>query len=128
MKPESEVEQEVKMRARFFGCTLFRNNSGACKDESGRVVRFGLGNTSPNQQFASSDEIGITEVVITPDMVGKTIGVFTAIEVKKEGWNPNKKFDAHEEKQNNFLQFVKSKGGIAGFANSVDSLEEIFRR
>lgn len=111
-----------------YGCNLMRNNNGAAQDKTGRLIRFGLGHISPNQQIKSSDLIGITKIVITPDMVGKTIGVFTAIEVKKADWNPNKKLDDHEIKQLNFLNFVTSMGGISAFANSVDNLKLIFRR
>lgn len=127
MKDESQVQQEVQIAARHFNCTLLRNNSGAFSDKDGRQVRYGLGHTSPKQQFKSSDLIGITKIVITPDMVGRTIGVFTALEVKKESWNESKKFDDHEIKQNNFLLFVKLNGGIASFINSVDKLKDIFR-
>jgi hypothetical protein len=128
MKDESTVQQEVQMRAMYYSCTLMRNNNGACVDETGRLVRYGLGHTSPKQQFKSADLIGITKMVITPEMVGKTIGVFTAIEVKKEEWNCNKKLDDHEIKQQSFLQWVITNGGFAGFANSVDSLKDIFRQ
>jgi hypothetical protein len=127
-KDESTVEQEISIRAKYFNCTLMRNNSGAFKDNDGRVVFFGLGNTSAkrNREIKSSDRIGFTEVIVTPEMVGKKIAVFTAIEVKKESWNPDKKLDEHEIAQNNFLQFITSRGGIAGFVNSVDGLTKIF--
>jgi len=128
MKLESEVQQLVQMEAMKYKCTLLRNNSGACIDETGRLVRYGLGHTSPKQEIKSSDLIGITEVVITQEMVGKVIGVFTAFEVKKENWDINKKLDEHEVKQNNFLMWVKLKGGIAEFVNSVDNLKQIFRK
>ena len=128
MKDESVVQQEIQMEAMKYACTLMRNNSGACVDQTGRMIRYGLGHTSPKQEFKSSDLIGITEVIVTPDMVGKKIGVFTAIEVKKESWDCQKKLDDHERKQNNFLEWVKSKGGIASFANSIDNLKDIFRK
>lgn len=127
-KDESTVQQEVQIQAMHFGCVLLRNNSGACIDTTGRLVRYGLGNTSPKQQFASSDLIGFTKVVITPEMVGQTLAVFTALEVKKEAWNPNKKLDDHEIKQNNFLQWIIMNGGIASFVNHVDRLKDIFRK
>lgn len=129
-KSESQVQQEIQMHAMHFKCTLMRNNSGACLDDTGRLVRYGLGNISKKHQenSASSDLIGITQVTITPEMVGQTIGVFTAIEVKKEAWNPSKKLDAHERAQNNFMEWVKSLGGIAGFANSLDNLKDILRK
>lgn len=127
---ESDTSQELQINARHFNCTLLRNNSGACKDDTGRVVRYGLGHTSPKQEFKSSDFIGITKIKITQEMVGKEIGVFTAFEVKKRVWNPLKKLDDHENKQNNFLQWVRSMGGIAEFINNptVDKLKQIFRQ
>ena len=130
MKDESEVSQEIQAQAMYFNCNLMRNNSGACIDETGREVRYGLGNTSKkrNKLIKSSDLIGITKIVITPDMVGKTVGVFTAIEVKKEAWNPNKKLDSRETAQLAFIKFVLSLGGIAGFCNNVDSLKDIIRQ
>lgn len=125
---ESEVQQNVQMQAMYHGCTLMRNNRGACTDKDGRLIRYGLGHVSPKDTYKSVDLIGITKVVITPDMVGKTVGIFTALEVKSEDWNPNKKLDEHEILQHNFLQWVTLNGGIASFINSVDRLKDIFRR
>lgn len=98
-----------------------RNNSGAFTDATGRHVRYGLDNTSKkrNEQTKSSDLIGITTIVITPNMVGKIVGIFTAVECKKAEWNGVK--DQREVAQQNFINWVVSHGGIAGFANSVDS-------
>lgn len=128
MKDESEIQQAIQIAAMHFGCTLMRNNRGACQDETGRLVRYGLGHVSPKDQYHSVDLIGITKVTITPDMVGQTIGIFTAVEVKKADWNENKVLDERETKQNNFLQWVRINGGIAAFANSVDKLKLIFRK
>jgi hypothetical protein len=128
MKDESTVQQEVQIQAMHYGCTLMRNNSGAATDATGRLIRYGLGHTSSKQQFKSSDLIGFTKVVITPEMVGQTVAIFTAFEVKKEGWNENKKLDEHETKQNNFLQWIAANGGIASFVSSVGKLKEIFTR
>lgn len=129
MKDESEVQQDILIQAPHHNCTLMRNNQGACIDETGRLVRYGLGNTSKKRTevFASSDLIGITKVIITPEMVGETIGVFTAVEVKKEAWKSTKKLDKRETAQSNFIKWVLSLGGYAGFANSVDNLNEIIR-
>ena len=130
MKEESEVQQEVQIKAMHYGCNLMRNNCGCLLDDTGRPVRYGLGNVSKKHQekIASSDLIGITKVVVTQEMVGMTLGIFTAVEVKKEAWNPNKKLDKRETAQNNFINWVRSMGGIAGFANSVDKLKEIFNQ
>jgi hypothetical protein len=130
MKPESQVEQEVAIAAMYFNCNLMRNNSGAFKDATGRFVFFGLGNISAkrNKIIKSVDRIGIAKVLITPEMVGRTVGVFVALEIKEEAWNENKKLDEHEIAQNNFLQLITSYGGIAGFVSKVDKLTDIFGR
>jgi hypothetical protein len=130
MKDENTVSQEVQIQARHFNCTLMRNNSGACLDATGRMVRYGLGNISAKQnaQIKSSDLIGITQIKITPDMVGKTVGIFTALEVKKEAWKPEKKLDKRETAQFNFIEWVKLNGGYADFIKSVDDLPLILRQ
>jgi type IV secretory pathway TrbF-like protein len=62
--------------------------------------------------------VGITPITITQDMVGKTIGVFTAIEVKTPKGKPT-------EEQINFIQRVRDLGGFAGVAQSVEDALEI---
>jgi len=126
---ESFVQQKIQIGAMYFKCHLMRNNSGALKDDTGRVVRYGLGNISKehNTRIKSSDLIGITKIVITKEMVGKTVGIFTAIECKKEDWNEMKKFDEREIAQRSFIDWVKSNGGFAGFASHLDKLKEILR-
>lgn len=128
MKPEDIVQQEIQLEAAQYGIILLRNNSGALKDITGRPVRFGLGNISKevNKESKSSDLIGITPVVITPEMVGQTVGLFTAIEVKDEKW---KKITTKRERaQQNFIDWTISLGGIGKICNSVDSFAEIFKR
>jgi hypothetical protein len=88
------------------GCRLFRNNTGAIKDQTGRLVRFGLCR-------GSADLIGLKPVTITPEMVGQTVAIFTAIEVKTPTGKPT-------PEQLHFINRVKQLGGIAGIARSVD--------
>ena len=103
---------------------MFRNNSGAYKDATGRVVFYGLGviSSQQNKYFKSSDLIGFTPITITPDMVGRKMAVFTACEVKKTKW----KYTATEREvaQLKFLDVVKMNGGIALFANSIESYKK----
>lgn len=124
MKSEAEIQQSIQLEAPKMGVTLMRNNNVAFKDESGRMVRAGLGNVSPNQPFKSSDLIGWTEIIVTEEMIGQRLAIFTAIEVKSEKWKPSK--DEREEKQNNFIKWVKSRGGIASMVNSVEEFVKIF--
>ena len=88
MGSESRVQADIRLATNLTGGVLFRNNSGAARDHTGRVVRYGLGNDSKrwNETCKSSDLIGITPIMITPEYVGRTMGIFTAIEVKREGW------------------------------------------
>ncbi len=116
---ETPVQQRVRITAAHAGLQLFRNNSGACYDQTGRLIRYGLGNDSEqvNRRIKSSDLIGWTPMLITADMVGRTVPVFTGIEVKASDWNPGKKLDAHETAQKTFIDLVLAAGGKAGFAN-----------
>jgi hypothetical protein len=61
----------------------------------------------------SSDLIGITPVVITPEMVGKKVGLFTALEVKSQRGRSS-------IEQINFLGMVKSLGGIGAVVRTPD--------
>ena len=95
---------------------LWRNNVGATQTPDGRQIRYGLCNESKklNQRFKSSDLIGGTPVVVTPDMVGKRIMVFTAVEVKKADWKPGS--DTQRERgQLRFGNAVRAAGGFFFF-------------
>lgn len=129
VKSESTVQQEIQMQAKYHKCDLMRNNSGCAFDDTGRLVRYGLGNISKQHQerIASSDLIGITQVTITPEMIGQTLGVFTAVEVKKEAWKASKQPTGRELAQLNFINWIRSLGGFAGFANKVDNIKDILR-
>ena len=67
-----------------------------------------------------SDLFGNTPVVITPEMVGQTIGVFTVMEVK----TPTGRLS---DVQRRFLQAVNDNGGRAGVARSVEDALRIVR-
>lgn len=125
---EDEVEELIVLDAsQTFNSDLWRNNSGGRNTPDEGYLRWGLGNISKkwNEKLASSDEIGGTPVLITPEMVGKTIFVFTSIEVKKEGW----KYTGikNEPQQKNWIDLIKGRGGIAGFASSVDEYRQIVK-
>ena len=120
--PESRVQDEARLLASKMGWRLFRNNVGVLKDERGVPVRYGIANDSPamNKRIKSSDLIGIRPVVITPDMVGSTIGQFVAREVKKAGWKY--KGTEHEEAQLAFGTLVIGLGGDFKFWNGEGEL------
>lgn len=111
---EKDVQNNLILHASQIGLTLFCNNVGMYKDQRGNVIRYGLCN-------GSSDLIGWTPVTVTPDMVGKKIAVFTAVEVKL---NKNGKYKA-TDLQKAFISAVKSAGGFAGVADCNKDLEDI---
>lgn len=119
---EAAVQQLVRLEASRLGMRLFRNNVGACKDDTGRVIRYGLCNDSAqmNKAVKSSDLIGIRPVVITPDMMGHTIGQFVAREVKRPGWSY--RGTDREVAQQAFGQLILKLGGDFKFCTGEGSL------
>ena len=122
-KLESKVQDKTRALASQFDILLMRNNVGAFQDDRGNFIRYGLMNDSKrlNEEIKSSDLIGITPVTITADMVGKTFGVFTAIESKREGWRRSPT-DKREAAQAKFHEIVRKLGGFAGFAAAPSDL------
>lgn len=127
-RPESTIQNKTRALFSYIGPN-WRNNSGAFKDETGRVIRFGLGNESKklNEKFKSSDVIGITPVLITPEMVGQVLGVFTALECKPEGWKQVPS-DKRAIAQANFHDIVRKHGGFAGFVSDPNQIYDIVGR
>lgn len=113
---EAAALNAIRLEASRRGLYLWRNNSGALPDKNGRWVRFGLGNESKalNKEIKSSDLIGVCPYKIQPRDVGRTVGIFTAFEVKAPGWmapaNPA------EEAQARFIDLINSLGGFGQFA------------
>ena len=91
---------------------LFRNQVGSLPDpRTGRLVTFGLAR-------GSADLIGWRTVMITPDMVGQQLAVFTSIEVK----TPTGRVSPQQQA---WLGVVQGAGGIAGVARSVEDAVRI---
>lgn len=113
---EGGASNDVRLEWSENGGRLMRNNVGMLKNERGVPVRYGLMNDSKqvNQKCKSSDLIGITPILITPEMVGCTIGQFTAREIKKPGWV----FTGSEREtaQLAFMNLINALGGNACFA------------
>lgn len=127
---EEKVQNALRMQmALFHGGSLWRNNSGALPDSTGRIVRFGLGNDSAklNKVWKSSDLVGILPVTVTPEMVGRTFGLFVAVDAKSpDAWKGGPRTE-HELAQENFFINVRQLGGIGGFATSTYDLERLLK-
>lgn len=117
---EAALQQQVRLEAARRGMWLMRNNSGACEDKDGRMIRYGLCNDSKqmNEQIKSSDLIGITPVVCR---CGWRHGVFTAWECKKPGWHLTPG-DKRGQAQLVFIQRVVSLGGIGKFVTRLEDI------
>lgn len=126
---ETPVAQRVRLLSAQLNMDLWRNNSGAFKDDFGNMIRFGLANDSAeyNKVVKSSDLIGITPIIITPDMLGQIVGVFTAIETKASDWHMTPS-DKRAKAQEAFHNIVRRAGGFAGFATSADDVYRITGR
>lgn len=66
----------------------------------------------------SSDLIGWTERTVTPEMVGKKVAIFTAVEVKTDAG----RVSTH---QLNFISRVRQAGGIAGIARNPEEARNL---
>ena len=115
-KSEKRVEQEIQLSLSKVKTITFRNAVGVGYTKDGSMFNYGLCK-------GSSDLIGITPVTITEDMVGKTIGVFTAIEIKKSrtGYKAS-------DIQKRFIDMVNNNGGIAGVAYDTKSALDLVNK
>ena len=125
MNPETKLQNLQMLALSKAGCLVWRvETAGAWvgkvihKDNqtvtlaNARMIQAGLCR-------GGSDIIGIRPTVITQEMVGQTVGVFLADEVKTPTGRPTKE-------QLRFIEAVNKAGGIAGVARSVsDALELI---
>lgn len=104
---ETDLQQRIRLAVGTrTDLRLFRNNTGTLPDpRTGRPVQFGLAR-------GSADLIGWRTLVITPDMVGRRIAVFTSLEVKTTTGRLT-------PAQHAWLGAVRSAGGVAGVARSV---------
>lgn len=130
MSSEDIIQQRTRLAFAPIG-PLWRNNTGAMQDETGRWVRYGLCNESSqlNAKIKSSDLIGITPCTAFLASTGRweTLGVFTALEIKPSDWRPSAA-DQRANAQAKFHAIVREVGGFAGFVTHPDDINTIIRR
>lgn len=96
-----------------------RLTNGSVVLPNARPISLGFADPSGNPIEGTSDLLGWTSIEITPDMVGRRVAVFTAIEMKATG-------GGHKRAgQKNFVARVLAAGGIAGFADSAQAAKNI---
>jgi len=135
-KQESEILNRVRVKCSEVGIVTFRNNSGSAwqgKSELTRMTR--MGRLEPGDVIirqatfvkygianpGGSDLIGWRPVVITPDMVGHKLAVFTALEVKTATGHV-------EAEQQAFIDSVNQSGGMGQIVRSIDDIELAIRK
>lgn len=125
MTPEGNVMRRIMLRlSNVIGVVTFRNQSGmAWQGEvirqdhakgllvlrNPRPVRFGCGPGGKD----GSDLLGWVTKTVTPDMVGKKVAIFTALEVKAEDGRAT-------PGQQRFVDAVNAAGGIAAVVRSEE--------
>lgn len=106
---EINIQNTIRLTYSKGDCRLWRNNVGEAKTLNGCYIKYGL---CPD----SSDLVGIKTIRITPEMVGKDIGVAIFAEVKTE-----KGIVSIE--QQNFLDLCIDMGCIAGVVRSPEHMK-----
>ena len=121
---EQNIQQLIRLAvSKHTPATMFRNNTFKAMIGQTKRTDKGIHITNPRQIdgglcVGTSDLIGWTSKTITPDMVGKKIAIFTALEVKKPGGRIR-------PEQTKFVNAVLKAGGIAGFPRSESDAVEI---
>ena len=112
---ETVLQQNIRLAlGQIHSLRLFRNQVGQLPDpRTGRYVQFGLAK-------GSSDLVGFKTIKITPEMIGQEVAQFVSIEIKTERGKLT-------EVQQNWLQKVKSSGGIVGVARTVKDALQILK-
>ncbi len=126
---EAEIQKQVAIALSESGFVSLKNTTGQAWTgsnvqldrarrmamiQNARPIRFGL-------IQGSSDRIGWKSILITPEMVGKKIAIFAAIECKTA-------MGRLSEEQIIFLERVSEAGGIAFVARTADDVgRELFK-
>lgn len=134
-KNPNDLVQESILEGSKLGSRLFRNNVGlgwighpVIHIKENKSVNLKKGDVVVRNARAlhaglcegSSDAIGLTPILITQEMVGKKIAVFTAVE-SKTGKGKLSKI------QQDFINMVIALGGIAGAVYSRQDVQKLIK-
>jgi hypothetical protein len=108
---ESTTQREIRAKLGSMKLPFFRYQVGTFLTSEGAMVNIGVKGVS--------DLIGITPYTITPEDVGRTVGIFTALEVKKP------RGGRVSEEQKAFLRTVNRLGGIGAVVKSAADAESV---
>lgn len=122
---ETSLMHRIALACTEVGARLFRNQVGKawvgrvqrCKMSAmylcheGDVILSNARMLTTGLGTGSSDYVGYTKKLVTPEMIGTIVAVFTAIEVKIPGGKV-------EGEQRHFCDEVKRNGGIAAIVDN----------
>jgi hypothetical protein len=122
---ESEFTRRCMKLATSFGARLFRNNVGQAW-VANKIIDLPGGDkrlVNPRPFHAglaagSADLIGWVPLLITADMVGQTVAVFTSVETKSAKGRAR-------AGQPEWAEAVRNSGGYSGFARTDADLNDI---
>ena len=120
---EAKPLKELMVYANERGCLLMRNNSGGLQAADGRWVYYGLGNDGKGRSIGSSDLIGPLPVLITQELVGRTLGIMVCVEVKVPG-DPRSK---PSPDQLTFIAGMRTAGCLAGIVRTPADIDALLR-
>lgn len=110
---EKSILNKLQLLATSMGHRLFRNNTGSAwvGSQTIRLVNGDLLIKSPRKiayglSVGSGDLVGGTQIVVTQEMVGRKIFVFTNVEIKANNTRTT-------TEQQNFHTMVTSLGGLS---------------
>lgn len=117
---QNEIRNALCDSGLFFRANIGKAWTGSRVEQlSGqRVLIHGARPFSTGLPAGFCDLFGVVPVVITPDMVGQTVGVFTGVEVKAAGGRAT-------DAQSRFIAAIQQAGGRAGIARAVSEAVQI---
>ena len=122
MTAPSDLHRLIMLACGQGAARLFRNNTGlgwvgdVRRLDGGAVLIHGARPLHAGLCEGGADLIGWRTIMVTPDMVGRTLAIFTAIEAKTGKARLS-------TGQARFIEAVLRAGGIAGVARSVQDAQ-----
>lgn len=107
---ENAILRSIRVRMGQLRMLILRYTIGTFFAPDGTIVHIG--------EKGVSDLIGIIPHTVRPEDVGRTVGVFTALEVKQSGGRVRKE-------QGPFLRRINALGGIAAVVRSAEDAEDV---
>lgn len=108
---EAQIQRNIRAKLGELRLPFFRYQVGTFIAPDGSMVKVGVEGVS--------DLIGIIPYTIRPEDVGRTIGVFAALEVKKP------KGSKFQSAQRPFLRTINRLGGIGAVVRSPEDAEAV---